>query len=315
MKFQYVSILLAPLFLLNALLVLGDETESTEVEFVQGENHVQISIRGKEIANYVFKDEKTLRPYFKDLRTLEGNPVTRNHPPVAGKDSDDHAAMHPGLWLAFGDLNGIDFWRNQGGVRHVRFSEKPHAQGGTGSFSVENAYELAGKVICQETCELTFTVQANGYLLDWRSTFQSKEKITFGDQEEMGLGIRMATPLTVEKEGEILDSAGRKNGKEVWGKQADWCQYSGKKQQSQLGVLLIPDSNNFRPSWFHARDYGLLVANPFGRKAFTQGEVSQVEVKAGELFQLRFGIFVFQTPADRPLDSAAVYRKILQSYQ
>ena len=32
------------------------------------------------------------------------------------QDLDDHPTMHPGLWLAFGDINGADFWRNKGRV-------------------------------------------------------------------------------------------------------------------------------------------------------------------------------------------------------
>ena len=46
---------------------------------------------------------------------------------------------------------------------------------------------------------------------------------------------------------------------------ADWCDYDGIINQRQVGVTLIADPQNFRPSWFHARDYGLLLANAFGR--------------------------------------------------
>lgn len=37
----------------------------------------------------------------------------------------DHQRQHPGLWMGFGDLNGIDFWRNEGTIQHVRFGRKP----------------------------------------------------------------------------------------------------------------------------------------------------------------------------------------------
>ena len=38
----------------------------------------------------------------------------------------------------------------------------------------------------------------------------------------------------------------------------------------------MPGPGNFGRSWFQARDYGLLVANPFGRRYFTGGEPSRV---------------------------------------
>jgi hypothetical protein len=117
----------------------------------------------------------------------------------------------------------------------------------------------------------------------------------------MGLGVRVATNLTVTRGGVITSSEGRKNEKEVWGRQADWCDYSGKG----VGVMLMPDPQNFRRSWFHARDYGLLVANPFGRQAFTKAEPSRVVVKKGEILTLRFGVLVH----DGDLDRQAAYNE------
>ena len=289
-----------------------DRKETAAVSFQQGDGSLQIAIGGQPIAEYVLSDDKILRPYFRHLRTLSGVLVTRNHPPVKGQDLDDHSAMHPGLWLAFGDLDGADFWRNKGRVRQLRFIEQPKVKSGGGSFVVENVYEADGRTFCTETCEITISVRPDGYLLDWRSTFQSKQDFTFGDQEEMGLGVRVATPLAVDKGGEIIDSENRKNGSQVWGKQADWCQYSGVVDRQRIGIVLMPAPNNFRRSWFHARDYGLLVANPFGQNAFTKSEKSKVSVKQGDKFSLRFGVLVYGVPAESPRDIAGLYRKYIE---
>ena len=71
---------------------------------------------------------RILRPYFCNVHAPGGIQVTRNHPPVAGQDATDHDTMHPGLWLAFGDINGQDFWRNKGRIEHVRFTEPPKVE-------------------------------------------------------------------------------------------------------------------------------------------------------------------------------------------
>lgn len=285
--------------------------DAPAVSFKQGGGGtLLISIGGKEVAEYVWNDAQILRPYFKHLRTLNGRQVTRNSPPAAG-DLDDHPTMHPGLWLAFGDLNGADFWRNKAQVKHDGFAMDPQGGAGRGTFTVQNRYEADGKTICREGSAISIITCPGGYLIDWTSTFRGENGFVFGDQEEMGLGVRVATPLAVVKGGEIVDSAGRKNGKQVWGQQAEWCQYGGEQDGQRIGVVLMPSPANFRRSWFHARDYGLVVANPFGQKAFTKGTASRVTVPAGEAFRLRFGVLVYDLPADTQLSVQNVYEKFV----
>jgi len=105
----------------------------------------------------------------------------------------------------------------------------------------------------------------------------------------MGLGVRVATKITEKNGGTILTSTGAKTAKVTWGKSFEWCDYSGELDGRRVGVTLMPDPANFRPSWFHNRDYGLMVANPFGRKSMNQGETSRVVVKKGERLSLRSG--------------------------
>jgi hypothetical protein len=89
----------------------------------------------------------------------------------------------------------------------------------------------------------------------------------FGDQEEMGLGVRVATGIAEKNGGIILASTGDRTARATWGKSFGWCDCSGELGDRRVGVTLMPDPANFRPSWFHNRDYGLMVTNPFGRKA------------------------------------------------
>ena len=205
------------------------EDRPPAVSFKQAEGGLQVSIGQQQVAKYIFKDDTVRRPYFKHLRTVSGVQVTRNHPPIQGTDRDDHPTMHPGLWLAFGDLNGQDFWRNKGRVRHDGFIEQPHASGADGSFIVHNVYEAAdGSRVCTEDCRIVLSPLPEGYLIRWKSTFHAPPGgLTFGDQEEMGLGLRLATKLAVTGGGELLNSDGRKKEREVWGQQADWCSYGG----------------------------------------------------------------------------------------
>ena len=278
------------------------------VRFERHADSLAIKIDGQPFGNYVWRDPEVRRPYFAHLRTPGGMQVTRTHPPVEGRDAVDHATMHPGLWLAFGDISGADFWRNKGSVEHIDFVENPSLVEGEGKFTVRNRYVVAGKTICEETCRILIeSVNNYGTAIGWESSFNGPDDFYFGDQEEMGLGVRVATPLTVKNGGQIIDSDGRINEKQVWGKQADWCDYSGTIDGVQVGVMIVPHPKNFRRSWFHARDYGVLVANPFGQKAFTKGEASKVVVRKGETFTLRFGVLIHRGE----IDPEAAYKALL----
>ncbi len=276
--------------------------------FSAAEDRVALKWGDVVLATYVYRDEKVLRPHFVHLRTTDGHQVTRNHPPMPGRDAADHDTMHPGLWLAFGDVSGHDFWRNRARVIHERFTEAPKVVDGRAQFAALHRYQtMDGKLLGRETARFSFRTERDGWLLSWDSTFEPVEPLIFGDQEEMGLGLRVATPLTVSQGGTIVNSAGQKNEREVWGQPADWCGYSGTLEGRQAGVVLMSHRDNFRRPWFHARDYGLLVANPFGRNAFTRGERSAVRVAPGERFRLRFGVQVFSAPVGRPVNLARVY--------
>lgn len=288
--------------------------ETPRVDFIDKPGRVDITVGGKPLATYVYQDGKVSRPYFAHLRAPGGIQVTRNFPPIAGKDPTDHAEFHPGLWLAFGDLSGADNWRLRAPVTQVEFSVKPKAAPGKGTFTVKNHY-LANdgkQIICTETARYTFLVRPSGYLLLWETEFRSGDAdFSFGDQEEMGLGVRVATGLIVKNGGAIRASTGAMNEKQVRGKAAPWADYSGTIDGKHVGVTLMNDSKNFRPSWYHARDYGLLVANPFGRNALTGGKTSRVVVTKGEPLSLRFGVLLHASPSDAKLDGTAAFRDFL----
>ncbi|OHB65075.1 MAG: hypothetical protein A2Y77_11880 [Planctomycetes bacterium RBG_13_62_9] len=288
------------------------------VTFEQKTDALLIRADGRPLATYVYRDPQILRPYFKDLGAPGGIQVTRQHPPKEGVDPVDHATMHPGLWLAFGDISGADFWRNEAKVEHVAFAKPPSVDGGKGTFTVRNRYVAGDRTICEETCTYTFQVRPAGHLIMWDSTFRSdRSGFYFGDQEEMGLGVRVATPMMVKpresryRPGRILDDQGRRNEKGIWGQPAAWCDYSGWIGDTFAGVMVMPDPRNDLPCRWHTRDYGFLAANPFGQAVFTRGPVRQTEVKPGQPFRLRFGILIHSGGEDN-VDLDAAYRDYLQ---
>ncbi len=269
-----------------------------------------LRLDGQPVAEFVYRDAKILRPFFANLRAPGGIAVTRAHPPLPGKDATDHETMHPGVWLAFGDINGQDFWRNKGRIEHVRFTEPPQAQKERLWFATECRLLTAdGATLGSLSNRFTLVALTNAWLLVWEADFQAGDAgLSFGDQEEMGFGARVATAITEQNGGVIASSSGLKTAKRTWGQPAEWCDYSGTVDGQRVGIVLVTDPANFRPSWWHNRDYGLMVANPFGREAMKQGAKSAVTVPRGESLRLRFGAAIHQGPIE---DVAALYQSFL----
>ena len=267
---------------------------------------------GKPLGEYVWGDQKVLRPYFANLHGSGGAKITRNHPPVAGTDATDHDTMHPGLWLGFGDISGVDFWRNRGRIRHVKFLAPPTATEDRVTFATESELlKPDGKRMGGMVNRYTLTRRPAGWLLVWDANFTATEQeLVFGDQEEMGFGARVASECTEKNGGALVNSGGAKTAKTTWGKPAAWCDYSGTKDGRRVGITLMPGPKNFRESWWHTRDYGVFVANPFGRAAMGQGAKSAVAVKKDESLRLVFGAMLHE---GKDYDPATEYKHFLEA--
>lgn len=291
------------------------ELWSTESQAEHGA--LEIKLRDNPFATYSFHDPAIPRPYFANVFAPSGVKITRNHPPSAD-DPQDHEKLHPGVWLAFGDLSGADSWRLAAPIEHVRFASLPQAKDETLTFAVVNKYLAAdgSGEICRETCQYSFQALPHGVLLTWDSTFRSAgDSFTFGDQEELGLGVRLARPIAVKSGlgGRILNSNGQRNEEQAWGQQADWCDYSGTIHNEYVGIMLMPHPANFRKAWCHARNTGFMAMNPFGRNAFTGEEKSAITVRMGEAFRLRYAVLFHWNEPPSEFDPGQAYRDYLHT--
>ena len=258
----------------------------------QQDSRLIIRYATKVVTVFIFKDEKILRPCFVNVQLPRGQQVTRNYPPTPSVDAIDHDTMHPGVWLGFGDINQEDFWRNKGRIEHLRFIQSPEVNGDTVEFAEESQLLTAsGRKLAELHSHYQLRLRDEGFLLTWDAELKaSEEDLIFGDQEEMGLGVRMATALTEKAGGQITSSTGLKSAAETWGKQAAWCDYSGKidGRPGPVGITIIPSPQNAHACWWHNRDYGLFVANPFGKRA---GHVDgKLTLKKGESLRLKFHV-------------------------
>jgi hypothetical protein len=107
------------------------------------------------------------------------------------------------------------------------------------------------------------------------------------------MAIRLAPPLRLRGEvaqGRCVNSEGVRD-LEVWGKRARWVDYWGPIGGATVGVAILDHpGNRAHPTWWHARDYGLFAANPFGAHDFERlpAGTGDVRLAAGEALRLRY---------------------------
>ena len=226
--------------------------------------------------------------------------------------------MHPGLWMSFGWIDGNDYWRLASKVKFEQFLDEPKGGKGEASFSTRDRYlDGAGKkTVCLQDTHYRFSKVKQGILLDWDSQFYNDEKdFVFGDQEESGLALRIASPFRVKGgNGSIVNDRGEMNGAGTWGKPFNWISYSGRLHGKQIGLLVAPHPQNPRSSWSHSRDYGVLVTNPFPKQPRERREpYVRTTVQKGDRYRLRYKVLIHEMEVGNfnPQELANQIRKTL----
>lgn len=294
-----------------------------EFEFRREANELNLYLGQSPIATYLLDHEDLTRRAFVNVKTPSGIQVTRNFPPRKPEDIDPgykaedgiiHPVMHPGLWMSFGWIDGNDYWRLQSRVKFETFLSEPEGGDGSASFATRDRYlsSHGNETICLQDTRYHFRLVVDGILLDWDAEFYNEDRdFTFGDQEESGLALRIASPIRVQGgNGRIVNHRGEENGAGTWGKPFEWINYSGEVDGNRVGLLVIPHPDNPRPCWSHSRDYGALVSNPFPKQPKERREpYATTVVKKGEKFRLRYRVLIHESSADG-FDPAQLANKV-----
>ncbi len=306
------------LVLLGVGLSRAEETWALERE---GDTpYLQILCDGKLVTRYHFKDVP--RPFFYPVIAPWGEAMTRGYPM---EPSDDEARDHPhhrSLWMGHLDVNGVNFWTEPvshknppegmrfGTIQHTGFGSLNAGEGELVITAHNDWLDPDGKVLLSDKRVYTFRKDARGRLrLDWDVTFEASEgDVVFGDDKDGLMAIRVVPGLRLEPKDDGAESTGRiltsegVEGRGAWGKRAKWVTYAGVDRGGKAcGVALFDHPQNLRhPTWFHARHYGLLTANPFGihhfeKKARGEGDFRLAE---GETLRQRYRLLFYQGEPD-----------------
>ncbi len=271
-----------------------------EVVRKDADKRIDVLVAGQPFTSYIYPTD-VKKPVLYPIRTAGGAVITRGFPLLPG-ESTDHP-HHVGLWFNYGDIDGIDFWNNSDAIpadKRDHYGTIQHkgvktARGGkgTGQLEVQSDWVMPdGKVVLHEETSFTFGAAEGRRLIDRVATLTAaKGPVRFNDSKEGALGLRVtralelprkaqefkdakgktekvAEPNAIEVTGQYLSSEG-KTGDDVWGTRARWVILTGTVAKEPVTVAIFDHpKNNSHPTWWHARNYGLFAANPFGKKFF-----------------------------------------------
>jgi hypothetical protein len=292
------------------------------------EKKVEVLINGELFTAYLYP-ESIAKPVLYPIKSVLGNDLTRGFPldPRPGERVDH--PHHIGLWLNYGDVNGLDFWNNSdaipadkksgyGSIVHTEIFGTRESKEGAELEVGMDWIAADGRILLKETTRFIFSSEGEKRTIDRITTLTAHgQDVSFTDNKEGMLGIRVARELehpsnkpelftdangiattvpTLNNEGVsgMYRSSEGIEGDDVWGTRGKWVNLTGEIKDEKLSFAILDHPQNpGYPTYWHARGYGLFAANTLGQKALSNGkEELNFKLKDGESVTLRYRIVV-----------------------
>ena len=324
-----------------------------KVTMIEAQHRIDVTADGKPFTSYIWP-ESLDKPVLYPLVAPDGTTVTRGFPlePRPGERVDH--PHHAGLWFNYGNVNGFDFWNNSGAIPAAQKPKMGSIRQGAvlstksgpheGQFTVETtwtanssdstALDSKHTDLLKERTTYIFRAENGTRTIDRISTLTALKPVTFHDDKEGLLGIRVAHFLEspTEKGGVFNDASGRPTkvdngdtsgatgvyrtsegitGDKVWSTRGAWCELTGTSPEGKTETVAILDNpaNPGFPTYWHARGYGLFAANPLGDHIFDpKAKEHDFSIPEGGTATFRYRVVLTSsapTPAQLNADEAS----------
>ena len=300
---------------------------SPKVTFVNDEANkkVTVKINDEVFTNYVY-DGQTPKPILYPILTKSGKTVTRGFPFEPRPNERIDHPHHAGLWLNYGDVNGLDFWNNSYAIPE----EEKHKYGSiihqeildmneeSGMLSIKAVWRTTDNVdLLEETTHFVFREEGDTRFIDRTSTLKALQEVSFKDNKEGMIGVRVTRELEIpsdkpavytDSEGNVTEvkalnnegiegnyfASGGSTGNDVWGTRNKWVKLEGTMEAETVSLTIIDNEKNVGyPTYWHSRGYGLFAANPLGQAVFSEGkETLNFKLNKGDSTTFSYRILV-----------------------
>lgn len=335
---------LFPLFFLSLIYLGCSESKenilTNEVNLVHNstEQKVDVLVDGKLFTSYLYTDKLSVlkKTVLTPIVAANGAVVTRGFPLEPRPNERIDHPHHIGVWLNYGDVNGLDYWghsdatpkehkNKMGTIRHNEIVDIKSGHGKGELVTTTNWLKPDGTVLLNDKTDYIFHAKDGIRIIDRITTLKTlDEPVLFNDTKEGMLAIRVARqlehpsdkPVTLsDAHGDktdvpVLDNTGVTGnyvssegieGTDVWGKRAKWVSLEGTIENKDVSIIIFDNPQNVGyPTYWHARGYGLFAANPFGQNTFSEGkETLNFSLKPGESVTLKYRFLILDGKAER----------------
>ena len=314
------------LFSLVALL-LGCTASAPKVEFKHDAQakKVEVWFGDSFFTSYIYPDDIEKQVLY-PITTASGKEITRGYPINPRPFERTDHPHHVGLWLNFGDVNGLDFWNNSFAIKpedkhkfgSIKFKEILETNPQTGTLITASDWvDSDNEALLNEKTTFVFSEEGVVRTIDRTSELTAQKEVTFSENKEGLLGLRVdrsfEEPAT--KPGRFLDAEGNVTevpvlnnegvngvyrnaegitGGDVWAKRSPWVALRAEKDNEIITIVMMdhPDNPNY-PAWSHARGYGLFASNNFaGRAVDENAEPVLLTLKPGGKLKIRYKVII-----------------------
>ena len=283
--------------------------QDTAIRITRGSDRLKITAGDQAFAELLFGSGRS-KPVLYPIYGPGQIHMTRDFPFKHGTKGEERDHPHQeSLWYTHGDVNGISFWhvgKEAGTIKQTGFTTD-----GNVVTTTNNWVGPDKKRVCSDQRVMKFSVLPGGArMIDFTITIKASDgDVTFGDTKEGSMGIRTHHLLRTDRGAEATNSAGQK-GKSIWGKAAKWVNYQGKIEDKPVGVAIFDSPKNPRhPTTWHAREYGLIAANPFGAHDFSRAKkaAGDLVIKSGESVTFHYA-FLFHNGSEEKKSIEELYQ-------
>ena len=282
------------------------ERNEATVSIDQVHKQVDVTLDGELFTTFDF--DKYSKPIFYPIFGPGQISMTRNWPMKENTtgESKDHP-HHKSMWISH-EISGVDFWSEKGGSVKTETIETNFVGNPSNVFRAKSKWikKSDGKSLLTDQTTYWFGGDQSSRWINCLIKYNASHgDFEFDDTKEGLFAIRThpdlrltAKPKSGVKEvfGKAVNSEGV-TGKSIWGKPAKWLLYYGEIDGRPVSIAMYDHPANLRhPTTWHARDYGLVTANPFGLHHFlgkAKGS-GTFKVESGKSLELRYGIEFFQ---------------------
>lgn len=234
------------------------------------EKKIDVVVDGNLFTSYRYSTDFE-KPFLFPIYSPNGSVVTRGYPLEPRKGERVDHPHHTGLWFNHGNVNGLDFWNNSSAIKdkekygHIVVTKILDVKDGkSGLIKVLSEWrDEQENVLLEETTEYIIHATDDSRTIDHISTLKAIQNVTFTDNKEGMIAIRVDRSFEEPAEGSMIftdehgnptevktqaDNTGVNGvyyssngftGGKVWSTCNDWVLLTGEKMDQSLHLVFL----------------------------------------------------------------------------